>query len=485
MINNNTTKRNPIDENTPKILIKKTSQKFIPSISLLKFPFNLKKDQIAAVNAWINNNHRGTILYSTGTGKTEIAFECAKRLASRYLSHNTTKLHAKKSVLDIITNPKNDEKEVTSLNPNNSNTYTNNNNNIYIAYSFFNILFLVPRISLIDQTINRLISYGIPKEKVAAYFGERKEIAEIIICTYHSVVRNLNLIRRSNMVIFDEIHLINDTSKSFSKIFDIVVEDSKKAILGLTATLDKKDFKNNTILTVLPPVIEYTVKNAVKDKRLAKPVVIPIKVTLTDKELQEYDIFSTKIKNISNKFKRYDANSMTELLKKGGFASGMAKAWFANIRKRKLLLSFAENKLFQAANIISKKFPEEKIMVFSETIESIEKLQGILKIQGIESKIIDAKVKVSERQKILNSWGVNFNVLLSVHTLEIGIDVPQVRIEIILATTSNINQIVQRIGRVLRKHEGKNIALIYVIYVPDTKDDNVIEVVQKGSRRKW
>ena len=125
-------------------------------------------------------------------------------------------------------------------------------------------------------------------------------------------------------------------------------------------------------------------------------------------------LFSTKIKNISNKFKRYDANSMTELLKKGGFASGMAKAWFANIRKRKLLLSFAENKLFQAANIISKKFPEEKIMVFSETIESIEKLQGILKIQGIESKIIDAKVKVSERQKILNSWGVNFNVLLSV-----------------------------------------------------------------------
>ncbi len=309
---------------------------------------------------------------------------------------------------------------------------------------------------------------------------KEKEIAEIIISTYHSVVRNPNLIRRSNMVILDEVHLISDTSKSFSKIFDIVVEDPKKAILGLTATLDKKDFKNNTILTVLPPVIEYTVRNAVKDERLAKPVVIPIKVSLTEKELQEYNIFSTKIKNISNKFKRYDVNSMTDLLKKGGFASGMAKAWFANIRKRKLLLSCAENKLSEAANIISKKFPDEKIMIFSETIESIEKLKDILKIQGIESKIIDAKVKASERQTILKNWGVNFKILLSVHTLEIGYDVPQVRIEIILATTSNINQIVQRIGRVLRKHEGKNIALIYVIYVPDTKDDNVIEVIQKA-----
>ena len=107
----------------------------------------------------------------------------------------------------------------------------------------------------------------------------------------------------------------------------------------------------------------------------------------------------------------------------------MAKAWFANIRKRKLLLSYADNKLSAAANIIQNKFPDEKIMVFSETIESIEKLRDILKSGGTESKIIDAKVKAIDRQRILNSWGTTFNVLLSVHTLEIGYDVPQVRIE--------------------------------------------------------
>lgn len=477
-MNNYIAENSQIDKSKSKINIPISSQKFIPSISLLRFPFVLKKDQVEAVHAWIDNNCRGTILYSTGTGKTEIAFECAKRLASHHLSDNILlSPSTKKSIANINTILK-DTKEIVSLKQNDPNIEEIGNN---MPYSFFNILFLVPRISLIDQTINRLISYGIPKEKVGAYFGERKEITEIMISTYHSVIRNPNLIRRSDMVIFDEVHLIRDTSKSFSKIFDIVVEDPKKAILGLTATLDERDFKNSTILAVLPPVIKYTISKAVKDKRLAKPVIIPIKVSLTEKELKEYDIFSTKIKNISNRFKRYDANSMTELLKKGGFVSGMAKAWFANIRKRKLLLSYAENKLSEAVNIISKKFPDEKIMVFSETIESIEKLRDILKIQGIDSKIIDAKVKASERQKILNNWGVSFNVLLSVHTLEIGYDVPQVRIEIILATTSNINQIVQRIGRVLRKHERKNIALIYVIYVPDTKDDNVIEVVKKAA----
>ena len=64
--------------------------------------------------------------------------------------------------------------------------------------------------------------------------------------------------------------------------------------------------------------------------------------------------------------------------------------------------------------------------------------------------------------------------------MEIGFDLPHVRIEVILATTSNMNQVIQRIGRVLRKYEGKDLALIYVIYVSDTKDDNIHELVKKA-----
>src|SRR5438046_10582231 len=88
------------------------------AISLLKFPFQLKRDQIDAVGAWVDNNYRGSIIYSTGTGKTEIAFECAKRAAE-----------------------------------------TRND-------SSFNILFLVPRIVLVQQNINRLIRYGIPEDRI-------------------------------------------------------------------------------------------------------------------------------------------------------------------------------------------------------------------------------------------------------------------------------------------------------------------------------
>jgi len=412
------------------------------AISQLKFPFSLKEDQIDAVNAWIDNDCRGTIVYSTGTGKTEIAFECAKRVASRYSSTTTT-------------------------------TTTTN--------TTFNILLMVPRIILIEQNIRRLVAYGIPNDKIGAYFGERKQIREITICTYQSIIRNLDIIRRSNMVIFDEIHLIRDTAKIFSKIFDVVIEDHKKAILGLTATLDEKDlYKYNTILTLLPPVKRYPIKNAVDDKRLAKPIVIPLKVNLTEKEQNDYDTYSTKIKKISNRFKKYDAESMTGLLRKGGFVSGMAKAWFLNIRKRKLLLSCAENKLLSALNLITKKFPNEKIMIFSETIDSISKLKDMLELEGTKAMIIDSNTNSRKRQSIMNQWGREFYPLLSVHTLEIGFDIPQVRIEIILATTSNMNQVIQRIGRVIRKQEGKDLALIYVIYVSDTKDDKIHDIFKKA-----
>ncbi|MGE5634689.1 MAG: helicase-related protein, partial [Deltaproteobacteria bacterium] len=327
----------------------------------------------------------------------------------------------------------------------------------------------------------RLVSYGIPKEKIGAYFGERKEIREITVCTYQSVIRNLDMIRRSNMVIFDEVHLIRDTAKIFRKIFDTVIEDHKKAILGLTATLDETDLsKYHTILTLLPPVKRYPIRKAVNDKRLAKPIVIPLKVNLTEKEQNDYDTYTSKIKKISNRFKRYDAESMTVLLRKGGFVSGMAKAWFLNVRKRKLLLSCAENKLLSAVNLITTKFPNEKIMIFSETIDSITKLRDMLESQGTKSMIIDSNISSRKRQEILNQWGIEFYPLLSVHTLEIGFDIPQVRIEIILATTSNMNQVIQRIGRVIRKYEGKDIALIYVIYVSDTKDDNIHDVVKKA-----
>lgn len=407
-----------------------------PAISSLHFPFELKRDQLEAAEAWIKNSCTGSVIFSTGTGKTEIAWECARRAA--HLSGEKT----------------------------------------------FRILFLVPRIVLIDQNIRRLLSYGIDERSIGVYYGERKDAREITISTYQSAINNFDLIRDADMVVLDEVHLISESAVEYDRIFDVIVEDPKKAILGLTATIDERDPKYQTILTVAPPVKKYMIRDAVTDGRLAKPVVLEEQVKFTDAEQKIYDESSTSIKDISRKLQAYDPIKMTSILARGGARASMAKQWFAMVRKRKEVLSSTEQKLVRAVEIV-KRHPKERVMIFSETIDSIQRLRDMLEAAGIPARTIHNGVKRHEREEILSSWGDDYFPLLSVHTLEIGYDVPQVGIAIIIASTSNINQVAQRIGRVVRKAEGKEHAFVYIVYVSGTKDDNMLKIVktaiEKGS----
>jgi superfamily II DNA or RNA helicase len=406
-----------------------------PAISTIHFPFELKKDQLEAVKAWVDKDCRGSVIFSTGTGKTEIAFECA-RLAAKLSGQDR-----------------------------------------------FTILFLVPRIVLIEQNVRRLRRYGISDDHIGIYYGERKDIREITISTYQSAINNHNLIRSAKMVILDEVHLVSESAVAFDSIFDIIVEDSRKAILGLTATINEKDPKYQTILTIVPPVKKYMIKDAVTDGRLAKPIVKPVEVSFTPEEQKNYDNASTAIKDISRKLQAYDPVKMTRILMHGGSRASMAKIWFAHVRKRKELLSATKQKLIKAAELV-KRHTGERIMIFSETIDSIQQLKAILEANGIPAQTIHNGIKSKERKQILESWGKDYFPLLSVHTLEIGYDVPQVGIAIIIASTSNMNQVAQRIGRVVRKVDGKDQALVYVVYVSGTKDDNVLKVVRAAVEKE-
>jgi superfamily II DNA or RNA helicase len=411
----------------------------------LKFPFELKDDQLEAVNAWLNNNFKGSIIYSTGTGKTEIAFECARRIAE--IKYNN----------DIMVSSKHTTEDKLNYE--------------------FRILFIVPRIVLIEQNVNRLVKYGLPRESIGTFFGEQKDIREITISTYQSVINRLDLIRNSDMIILDEIHLLSETAKEFSKIFDIINKDPTKAVLGLTATINENDPRYNTIIRTLPAVKKYLIKDAVTDGRLAKPQVVSIPVNFTDAEKKIYDETTAKISYLSRKLGVFDPKRISIFLFKGGYNAKLAKSWFENVRKRKELLSSAQNKMLSVVNIV-KKHPSEPIMIFSETIESIKKLEKILEFNEISSRSIHNKIPANQRKRILEEWGKEYFPLLSVRTLEIGYDIPEVRIAIIISNSSNINQVTQRIGRVIRKTNTKNYALIYVIYIRDSRDNSTLRMVK-------
>lgn len=406
---------------------------FLSEIMHLKFPFDLKKDQIDAVGEWMNKKGKGSIIYSTGTGKTEIAFECARKMASLIREQNPL----------IV----------------------------------FKILFLVPRIVLIEQNIKRLIKYGIKKEKIGVYYGEKKDIKEITFSTYQSIIKNFDLIRQSDMIILDEMHMVSETAKRFSKIFDVLHDNYDKLILGLTATIDENDPRYSKIMTLIPPVKKYMIKEAVNDGRLSEPQIILKPVKLNFEERKIYEQTTLTIKNISLKLRASNPLIVSKLLRTGGSRARLAKLWFESVQKRKKLLNETSSKLNESVNII-KNHPKEKIMVFSETIESINNISEILKKYKIPSEVIHNKVKTKQRQDILDSWGKHYFVLLSVHTLEIGFDIPSVSIAIIVSNSKNTHQLIQRIGRVIRKTDEKSRSLIYVIYVDETKDKDILNLVR-------
>ena len=359
-----------------------------PAILNLKFPFNLTKDQEDAATAWIKNKYRGSIIYSTGTGKTEIAFECARRAATEI-----------------------------------SNSLEKQNKTL----EYFRILFLVPRIILIEQNTERLAKYNINKESIGIYFGEKKDEREITISTYQSVINNHFLIKNSNMIVLDEVHFVSNTAFSYTKLFKIIKEDPNKMILGLTATINELDPKYQDIIDTIPPVRKYLIKEAVDDKRLAKPEILSMEVNLTSSEKEIYIKTSELIKNLSFKLNAYEAGIISKILFQGGIRSKYAKEWFNQVKIRKELLNSLHNKLEKAVQII-KNHKDEKIMIFSETIDSITKLKNILEKNNIPSEIIHSKIKIKDRKTILERWGFDFFPLLSVHTLEIGYDIPHVKI---------------------------------------------------------
>ena len=76
---------------------------------------------------------------------------------------------------------------------------------------------------------------------------------------------------------------------------------------------------------------------------------------------------------------------------------------------------------------------------------------------------------LSERDFYLEKFGKGiYQVLVAIKCLDEGVDVPPARRAILMASSGNPREFIQRIGRILRRYPGKNRAQVYdmVAYVP-------------------
>jgi len=73
---------------------------------------------------------------------------------------------------------------------------------------------------------------------------------------------------------------------------------------------------------------------------------------------------------------------------------------------------------------------------------------------------------LSERDFLLKKFAeVKYQVLVGMKCLDEGVDVPPARVAILMASSGNPREYIQRIGRVIRRYAGKSEATIYDIVV--------------------
>ena len=75
----------------------------------------------------------------------------------------------------------------------------------------------------------------------------------------------------------------------------------------------------------------------------------------------------------------------------------------------------------------------------------------------------------------------SYNAVVAVNCLDEGVDIPSARIGIILASSGNPRQYIQRRGRLLRKEKGKEKAIIFDILVAPylNKDPSEISSLER------
>lgn len=423
-----------VPEATRKKLIK-IAPKNLEELKLVK---NIKKEikpklrdyQKVAVQSWINNDFKGIFSMATGTGKTITALSSLDYLYNK-----------KNKLLTIIVCP---QKHLLSQWEENIKKFNFSNNVLFASGD------------------NKHW-----KQNLLSYIGDlNSNISSklIIITTFNtfsseSFVEIINYYDGETFLIVDEVHGIG--SLEFRK----GLLEQYTFRLGLSATpaieddLERTDLVYNYFNNI---IFEYDLETAIKNGFLTHYNYYPEFIDLNEDELKKYKVLTLKIAQIYSK-KNKSINDEINLNK-------------ALIQRRNIINNAEEKMIFIKEFLIKNKDIQDLIIYCTKKqMKIIENLLQELKISyspftGEEGTKKD-KNGLSQRDKILKYFAKgHYQILLAMKCLDEGVDVPSTQTAILLASTLNSRQHIQRRGRILRKSPGKEIANIYdLIVFPNIK----------------
>ncbi len=153
--------------------------------------------------------------------------------------------------------------------------------------------------------------------------------------------------------------------------------------------------------------------------------------------------------------------------------ANIARQYMSLTFLRKGLVCMASQRLDCAQDLIRLLGIQQKILIFSERILQAETLYKLLENQ-YPGKIgrYHSKMGPQANKNALERFCLgDIRILIACKAIDEGVDIPDAAVGIILSGTSVQRQRIQRLGRIIRKKEGKEQALLYYLHVTDSSED--------------
>jgi DNA phosphorothioation system restriction enzyme len=254
--------------------------------------------------------------------------------------------------------------------------------------------------------------------------------------------------------------------------------------LALSATPERyfDDEGTDALLSYFGEILqpEFKLSDAIQQGALVRYLYYPILVKLTESEALIYARLTQKIGWILNKNAERQANdTLTSLLS-----------------KRSRLIGTAANKLIMLKELMSERLDTSHTLFYCgdgyvETysnnyrrqIEAVTRILG--KELGYRVNTYTTDNSVAEREQLREQFERGeLQGLVAIRCLDEGIDIPAIKTAVILASSSNPRQFIQRRGRILRPYPGKERATLFdTIVIPPDLDRATWEV-EKNLLRK-
>jgi hypothetical protein len=121
---------------------------------------------------------------------------------------------------------------------------------------------------------------------------------------------------------------------------------------------------------------------------------------------------------------------------------------------------------------------EARIILFHESIEDVMDLFGSLLKEGFKVIAEHSELPGSMREEGLERFRQgDARIIVSARSLIEGFNVPAVDVGIIVASSGSVRQRIQSLGRVLRRHRGRDgeekTSRVYVLYAADSAEENI------------